>query len=110
MKLLFDQNLPPRLVKSLADVYPSSEHVCNLNLDQSSDLEIREFAIEHGFTIVTKDSDFEGLDALLGFPPKVIWIRRGNCSAKEVERILRERSASILSHLDDPQLGTLVLV
>ena len=65
MKLLFDQNLPPCLVKSLADVYPNSEHVCNLNLDQSSDLEIREFAIEHGFTIVTKDSDFEGLDALL---------------------------------------------
>ena len=110
MKLLFDQNLPPRLVRSLADIYPNSEHVFNLNLDQSSDREIREFALEHGFTIVTKDSDFEDLDALLGFPPKVIWIRRGNCSAKEVERILRERSASILSHLDDPQLGTLVLV
>lgn len=110
MKLLFDQNLPPRLVRALSDVYPDSEHVFSLNLDQSSDQKIREFALEHGFTIVTKDSDFGDLDALFGFPPKIIWIRRGNCSVKEVERILRERSASILSHLDDPQLGTLVLI
>ena len=110
MKLLFDQNLSPRLVKSLADVYPDSEHVFHLNLDCASDREIREFALEYEFTIVTKDSDFEDLDTLLGFPPKVIWIRRGNCSAKEVERILRDRSISILAHLDDLQLGTLVLV
>lgn len=110
MKLLFDQNLPPRLVKSLADVYPGSEHVFNLSLDRASDRVIREFALEHGFTIVTKDSDFEDLGTLLGFPPKVIWIRRGNCSAKEIDRILRERSSSISSHLDDPQPGALVLV
>ena len=110
MKLLFDQNLPPRLSKSLADIYPSSEHVFHLNLGRSSDRKIRKFALEHGFTIATKDSDFRDLGALLGFPPKIIWIRRGNCSAKEVERILRERSSSILSHLDDPQLGTLILV
>ena len=110
MKLLFDQNLPLRLVKSLADVYPGSEHVFNLDLDRASDRKIREFALEHGFTIVTKDSDFEELETLLGFPPKIVWIRRGNCSAQEVERILKERSVSILTHLDDPRLGTLVLV
>lgn len=110
MKLLFDQNLPPRLANSLSDIYPSSEHVFNLGLDRSSDRKIREFALDRGFTIVTKDSDFGDLDALLGFPPKVIWIRLGNCSVQEVEQLLRERSASILSHLEDPQLGTLVLV
>ena len=110
MKLLFDQNLPIHLVKSLADIYPGSEHVFNLDLDRASDRKIREFALEHGFTIVTKDSDFEELETLLGFPPKIVWIRRGNCSAQEVERILKERSVSILTHLDDPRLGTLVLV
>ena len=110
MKLLFDRNLPPRLVKSLADVFPGSEHVRNPNLDRASGREIREFALEHGFTIATKDSDFEDLDTLLGFPPKVVRIRRGNCSVQDIERILRERSSSIPLHLDEPQQGVFVLV
>ena len=30
MKLLFDQNLPPRLVDTLGDLFPGSEHVRSL--------------------------------------------------------------------------------
>lgn len=37
MKLLFDQNLSPKLVKRLADVFPSSSHVQSLGLDGASD-------------------------------------------------------------------------
>ena len=33
MKLLFDQNLSPRLVTRLADLYPDSNHVYPLGLD-----------------------------------------------------------------------------
>lgn len=32
MNLLFDENLPPRLVPLLADVYPGSVHVRDVSL------------------------------------------------------------------------------
>ena len=44
MKLLFDHNLSPRLVKRLADLYPDSTHVYLLGLDQVADKEVWEFA------------------------------------------------------------------
>jgi predicted nuclease of predicted toxin-antitoxin system len=34
MKLLFDHNLSPRLVRNLADLYPNSQHVFLLEMDR----------------------------------------------------------------------------
>jgi predicted nuclease of predicted toxin-antitoxin system len=39
--------------------------------------EVYEHARREGFTLVTKDADFGELAVLHGFPPKVVWIRRG---------------------------------
>ena len=62
-----------------------------------------------GFVIVTKDSDFSDLCILLGFPPKVIWIRRGNCSTNTIESILRDRNADIEVIVQDEIMGILTL-
>ena len=109
MRLLFDQNLPPRLVDSLSEFFPDSIHVMNLRLDQASDREIREYASQNDYTIVTKDADFGDLNLLFGFPPKVVWIRRGNCSAREVENLLRENHDSISALDDEPETGLLMI-
>ena len=58
---------------------------------------------------VTKDADFSELGLLQGFPPKVVWIRRGNCSTAEIEELLRESSQAIGSLSDDPHTGILTL-
>ena len=58
MKLLFDHNLSPRLVARLADVLPDASHVALAGLDRATDQQVWEFAREHGYTIVTKDTDF----------------------------------------------------
>lgn len=58
MKLLLDENLSLRLVESLADLYPGSNHVHNLNLGGADDSEVWDYAKLHGFAIVSKDSDF----------------------------------------------------
>lgn len=68
MKLLFDENLSPRLVGQLSDVFPNSGHVADLGLATASDSEIWEFAKIQGFTIVTKDDDFENLALVFGAP------------------------------------------
>lgn len=109
MKLLFDHNLPPALVSRLRDLYPHSEHVYNLGLDRASDFEIREYARDEALVIVTKDADFSDLCVLKGFPPKVIWIRRGNCSANDLEDLLRQHENQIAELESDSTNGVLTL-
>ena len=72
-----DENLSLRLVELLADLYPESNHVHNLNLGGADDSEVWDFAKLHGFAIVSKDSDFAERSVLEKNPPKIIWIRLG---------------------------------
>jgi predicted nuclease of predicted toxin-antitoxin system len=95
VKLLFDQNLSPSLVEHLADLYPDSIHVQNIGLDSASDLTVWNYALRNNFIIITKDADFSDMSVVLGFPPKVVWIGRGNCSTGVVESILRSHFESI---------------
>ena len=96
MKLLFDQNLSHRLVKSLGDLFPDSLHVRLIGLAQADDLMIWNHAKEHGLVIVTQDSDYPDWNKFLGAPPKIVWLRCGNASVDEVERKLRNAAGRIL--------------
>lgn len=107
--LLFDQNLSPRLVDHLADIYPDSVHVSSLGLGDAMDMEIWQYARDHDYMIVTKDADFSEFGVIKGFPPKVIWIRRGNCSTKDIEEILRENYSAISNLSEDGETGILTL-
>ena len=49
------------------------------------------FAKERGFAIVTKDSDFNEILVLKGLPPKVVWIRMGNCRVSHMEKLIRSK-------------------
>ncbi len=97
MRLLFDHNLSPKLVHLIRDIFPGLSHVHDLGMSEKSDLEIWDFARENNYTIVTKDSDFHELAIFFGSPPKVIWIKRGNCSSHQIEEILRVNYKSILN-------------
>jgi len=109
MKLLFDQNLAPRLVRDLADLYPDSAHVRDVGLKSSKDREIWDFARDGGYVIVSKDTDFQQMSFVWGHPPKVIWIRRGNCSVQESAAILRMNSSRIHEFESDAEASFLVL-
>lgn len=65
MKLLFDHNLSPRLVDRLAKMYPNSQHLFLIGLDQADDLTVWEYARQNEFTVVTRDADFNELSKLL---------------------------------------------
>jgi predicted nuclease of predicted toxin-antitoxin system len=95
MKLLFDENLSPRLVQRLSNNFPKSVHVHFVGLESEDDDKVWEYARKHQFTIVSKDSDFHEKSLLKGYPPKVIWIRRGNCTIKQIEEILLNHTADI---------------
>ncbi len=105
MRLLFDQNLSFRLCEGLTDVFPGSSQVRLLGLDRADDLAIFRQARDHGFTIVTQDGDFADLVAVLGAPPKIIWIRRGNQPTATIERTLRDHAEAIRAFEADPGLN-----
>ncbi|MDA0322516.1 MAG: DUF5615 family PIN-like protein [Verrucomicrobia bacterium] len=109
MKLLFDQNLSPSLVERLVDPFPASSHVHAVGLDQAADKTLWDFARDNEFTIVTKDVDFSDRSALLGHPPKVIWIRLGNCTTSDIERALRERRQRVATFAEDKTAGVLAV-
>ena len=100
-KILFDNNLSHRLLNKIQDLFPHSSHVMMLNLDESSDLEVWQYAKQNNFTIATKDSDFNDLAIYKGTPPKIIWLKIGNCKIVELENIFIKNETIIKNFLDD---------
>ena len=109
MKLLLDQNLSPRLTRTLAAVYPGTTHVRDAGLQAADDDTVWDYAAAQGYVIVSKDADFHQRSFVLGHPPKVVWIRRGNCSTAEIEEILQARQADLLAFERDEQGAFLAL-
>ncbi len=109
MKLLFDHNLSPKLVKRLADLFPDSSHLFPLHLEDKPDPHVWEFARTNGFAIVSKDVDFSERSVLFGHPPKIIRLHLGNCTTDEVERLLRGHAALIAEFEQDESRSCLHL-
>ncbi len=109
MKLLFDQNLSHRLVQLLAAEYPGSAHVRDFALEVAPDPVVWSHAATHGFVLVSKDTDFQQRALLFGYPPKVVWIRLGNCTTTAVATLLRTRAADVQAFVADPSASFLVL-
>lgn len=90
MNLLFDQNISFRIVRILKDIYPEAKQVKDVGLENSSDLVIWQYAKENNFAIVTFDADFYDLSLVKGIPPKIIWLRIGNTSTRNIVKTLRD--------------------
>ena len=97
------------LASALADVFPASAHVTGVGLAGAADLAIWERAGTDAFVIVTKDADFQRLSVLRGPPPKVVWVRLGNCTSARVERLLRAHHGTIQAFVADADVAFLEL-
>jgi predicted nuclease of predicted toxin-antitoxin system len=109
MKLLVDENISFRLVELLADVFPDSVHVRDIGLKAAADSLIWDYAKSNDLVIVSKDSDLHQRSFVLGQPPKVIWVRLGNCSTADIEDLLRRSVAAIISFGEDADAAFLSL-
>jgi predicted nuclease of predicted toxin-antitoxin system len=109
MKLLFDQNLSPRLAVQLGDIFPDSTHVHLVGLDQDADSKIWDFALANGFVIDSKDSDFANDSAAFGFPPHAIFVQTGNCTTSHVETLLGANESTIRELVESDLSGLLAL-
>lgn len=99
-KLLFDNNISHRVLARINPLFINSTHVMLEDLDEASDVEVWEFAKKNEYSIVTKDSDFNDLAILKGTPPKIIWLKVGNCKVSDIENILNDHVQSIKDFLE----------
>ena len=109
MKLLFDENLSPRLVNLVAADFPGSAHLEGLNMHGATDAAVWAYARDHGYAIVSKDNDFRQYAFLYGPPPKVIWLSIGNAGTTTIARLVSGSIAKIRAFDQDPELSLLVL-
>jgi len=109
LSLLFDQNLSRRLPSLLRVEFPGSEQVIEVGLDIADDRAVWTYAATRGLAIVSKDADFQRLSLVLGPPPKVIWLCVGNGPTREIEGLLRSRTAEIRTFLSAPAAALLKL-
>jgi len=109
VKLLFDENLSPDLALTLSDLFPGSTSVLRLKPKPVSDRLIWHYARENGFAIISKDNDFQQRAIRHGHPPKVIWLRCGNCTVEQVEQLIRERAQNIAAFLHQADESLLLM-
>jgi predicted nuclease of predicted toxin-antitoxin system len=107
--LLFDEQLAEELCELLRDAFPESRHVRLLNCGGASDERIWQLAIEQRCVLVTKDEDFHRLSVLRGAPPKIVWIRLGNCTTAEIAALLLQYRTNIQEFVDQDEVTFLEL-
>lgn len=109
MKLLFDENLSPKLPSRLSDFFPGSLHVRDVGMKATIDPIVWDYAKDNNLMIVSKDSDIHDLSLVFGSPPKVIWLRLGNCSTLQAENLLRREFKAIKLFYEDENSSLLAL-
>ena len=109
MKLLLDENLSDRIVPKILDLFPGSSHIKSHSLLRTDDALIWLFAKEQGYTIVSKDADFHQRSLVFGHPPKLIFLRVGNCSTDQIIGLLRSNQVLLSAFETDTNSSILVL-
>lgn len=110
MWLLLDQSLSRRLVPVLDRAFPGITHASSAGLEQAPDETVWIYAKQEDLAIVTKDADFIDLSILRGVPPRVIWLRIGNCATGQIATLLLLHQEAIQAFLEAPTLRVLTLM
>ena len=102
VRLLFDQMLPRFTARALNLPHETTAHVRDWGMEEEDDAVIREKTGREGFTIVTKDDDFQALLARFGAPPRVVWLRFESATRARTLRTLQADMEKIYAfHVTD---------
>lgn len=80
-----------------------------LGLERSTDAELCDYAIQHGFVICSKDDDFQRLVAARGYRPGLIQLALGNVSNDAVLAALLAAADRLHIAFDDRATGVVVI-
>ena len=63
----------------------------------------------NSFVLVSKDADFVEKAVIKGHPPKIIWIKAGNCSTEKIELLMRKNQKMIEDFIVDKENSVLTI-
>ncbi len=97
------------MARRLEDLFPGSLHVRDVGMSTTDDSKVWDYAKANDLIIVSKDSDMHDLSLVFGNPPKVLWIKLGNCSSRQVESLIRKGFNVIEMFYEDDEVSLLRL-
>jgi len=109
VKLLLDENLSDRIVPHVLDLFPDSAHVKSHGLIHTNDTIIWSFPRERGYVIVSKDADFHQRSLVSDHPPKLVFLRVGNCPTSQITQLLRANHLLMSAFDSDADASILIL-
>ncbi len=106
MEIWLDAHISPLIATWIQSEFSISCYpVRDLQLRDAADAEIFQAAKDKGDVIIlTKDNDFLDLLDRLNAPPKIIWLRLGNCSNQTMKEFLKKELPGALLLLDENEL------
>jgi predicted nuclease of predicted toxin-antitoxin system len=104
MKLLLDENLSWRMIKMLAPISEEIVHVSDLKITQpADDISIWNYAKKNGFTVISKDDDFEKIVLLRKAPPKLIYLKTYNLDTKKLVALILGNKDKIMQFVNSKE-------
>lgn len=89
MKVIIDQNISHRILPGISFLFDELAHVKNLDWLDWNDHSIFMAARRLQFdALMTLDEDFNKLLLQHGTPPKIIWLKTGNCSTAKLSSVI----------------------
>jgi predicted nuclease of predicted toxin-antitoxin system len=111
MKFFIDNNLSHKLVEPLLSFFSGSVHVRDTLLGVSADdNSIWLFAKKEGYTILTKDNDFDERARLFGCPPKVVHLICGNRTTKDILNMIISNLEEVEKFLEPLQTDCILKI
>ena len=99
-RFLVDAQLPPALARKIAGMGHAAEHLLDVDLLESSDSRIWDYALANGSVIITKDEDFAIRASVSKASPPIVWVRIGNCPNARLLAWFEKEMPSVIAALD----------
>lgn len=105
MKFLIDAQLPPSLKKIfIENGYDCIHTIDLLSGNETSDTQVNNISIEEKRVLITKDSDFLHSFTIKREPYKLILVKLGNTSKKELLNLFADKFSEIIDKLKDDDM------
>lgn len=109
--ILIDQNISRKVLPTITNYFPNSNHVVLCGLENKLDVAIFQYAKENGFSaILTNDHDFLTISLRFSTPPKILLLRKGNLTNMQVTQLIGNNYEAIVLFLNDPSLDILEII
>jgi predicted nuclease of predicted toxin-antitoxin system len=102
VKFLIDAHLPPTLCLLLQAAGHDAVHTSHLPAgNRTSDQAINTLSLADNLVVVTKDTDFYYSHLLQGRPPRLLLVRTGNMSARNLRSLFERHLPAIVTSLSE---------